>query len=367
MKNSIDSAKKWLNLQDNSCSPWKKLILSVLLAFALQSCDQKKLLGDNYFTAKNGNELLYLYDRNWSHGAPDVPWDDKYRVVNGDIKSFVILQAGYAKDKDHYFHKGFMLTNVDYATFQISDYKKDPMMDTGIVRDKNHVYSFRNPQNIIEGANPETYQKTDYPIGSNYWYKDDKHYFINDTIVKVDYHSFKPITEYIYHDKDNIYNLHTAEYLDKDTYLKAIPESRLMNLKEIAHGILEADNAVFITQKEGRFIKIPVEDKQSIKYFPPDNTYMIIDQKIYCEGEPLADADIASFSVYKYPDHNGFSSYAKDRNHVYYYDDKLSDADPKTVRFVKDGNQNLIKDNQYKWVPQYGSINHFTRKMPAKE
>jgi len=367
MKNNASPARKWLNLSNNRCSPWKKLILPVLLAFALQSCHKKKPLGDNYFIAKNGSEILYLYDKNWSPGAPDIPWDDKYRVVNADIKSFVILQADYAKDKDHYFHKGIMLTNVDYATFQISYYKEDGMVTTGIVRDKNHVYSFRNPHNIIEEADPETYQRTDYAVRSDYWYKDSKHYFVNDTIVNADYNTFKPITEYIYHDKDNIYLLHTPEYSDKATYLKAIPEPGLSNLKEIVPGIIEADNAVFVSQKEGRFIRIPIEDKQSIKYFQPDYTYMIIDQKIYCQGEPLEDADIASFSVYKYPDNNGFSSYAKDKNYVYYYDDKLSDADPKTVRFVKDGNQNLIKDSQYKWVPQYGNINHFTRKMPIEK
>lgn len=338
------------------------IIPTLFIFLSFMSCKKVKPLGSQYFL--DGNEIVYRYESS-GPGFPKLPWDNKYKPVNADKDTFTPLQwTGYAKDKRHFFYRGDVISNIDYATFEITDDVKTDYESIGIVKDQYRVYKFREPWSSIEGADPKTYRIADNLKGNGnwFWYKDAQNYFVNDTIVSVDYDSFRSIDEdsRFYIDKDNIYWLKSGY---KNTSLEKIPAPGLINSQIVySNRVLQTPSALYYVTKKEEFTKVQVENPSSVKFFPPDNIYMIVDRQIYCEGELLTGADFATFSVYQYPGNSGYTAYAKDKNKVYYRNEILEGADPKSVRLT----DRYMEDDTYKWTPDLGSASVIIRKT-AKE
>ncbi len=338
------------------------IIPALFIFLCFVSCKKVKPLGSEYFL--DGKEIVYRYESS-GPGVPKLPWDNKYKIVNADKDTFVPLQwPGYAKDKHHFFYRGDVIRNIDYATFEITDDVKTDYGSIAIVKDQYHVYKFREPWSIIEGADPKTYRIAENLKGNGnwFWYKDNRNYFVGDTIISVDYDTFKSIDEdsRFYIDKDNIYWLKSAY---KNTFLEKIPAPGLINSQIVySNRVLQTPNALYYVTKKEAFTKIPIEDLSSLKFFPPANIYMMVDRQIYCEGELLSGVDFDTFSVYQYPGNSGYTAYAKDKNNVYYRNEILEGADPTSVRLA----DRYMEDDTYKWTPDLSSTSVIIRKT-AKE
>ncbi|WP_177760604.1 DKNYY domain-containing protein [Flavobacterium sp. I3-2] len=334
----------------------KKIIQTMTLLFVIMfsvSCAKKQDLGNDYF--KENKKIVYKYA---SSGAswPKVPWDNKYRdVENADVESFQSLEPyyGYAKDKNNFYYKGYKIDNIDYETFTISGNKHD-----GIVKDKNHVYEFSKPGIPIQNVDGATYEEVKFPNSSKIWYKDKNHYFFKNKPIQVDVNTFTAINENIYVDQNHIYFFKTNGNFD------IYEDKNILNqeIKDTARTIQTA-NYLYTLTKEAKFKRIPKNKNSKVQYFAPNNVFIIVDNQVYCNGEEM-NIDFNTFEFYNYPNSNSPTCFSKDKNNVYYYDQILAGANPKTAKLTDD---NYIVDGDFKWIPDYNSAHHSIRKMRIDE
>lgn len=144
----------------------RKIFLGIMLAILLllTACDAG-------YQQENGRWVFITY--NESAGRVVKPID------GADMTTFEEIKGEYARDAQHVFFRGQILSGADPATFE---------RIAGLYwKDKNSVYYVDHP---IPGADPRSFRR----IGSGPWWRDDANVYVGeDPLNPKDLASFKPI------------------------------------------------------------------------------------------------------------------------------------------------------------------------------
>ncbi len=320
----------------------KIMLLTILISVI--SCSPKQELGNNYFL--DNGKIIYRY-KSSTVSWPVNPLENKYMdVENADVESFTALEPyGYAKDKNNFYYKGNKIENIDFATFEVSGNSS-----TGIAKDKNYVYQYSNPNIKIENIDAKTYQKVIFPKSTKVWYKDKNHFYLNNEPIKVDVNTFTALNENFYADSDHIY------YFKRDKSFDSFKEPDILNQKLIdTVQKLQTNNYIYTITENLNLKRIPIKKDSKIQFFNSYFAFIIVDNQVYCNGDLMDEVDFDTFEFFTYPNSKSPTEFSKDKNHVYYYDEILVGADPKTAKL---NDKNQLVDGDYKWVPDLYSTNN---------
>lgn len=314
--------------------------LFMLNLFSLFSCsspqgelvDKENSLFFHY--AKNGKSILYKKEATGIQGT----WDYQWITVPADVNSFKVIKGAFGKDKNHVFYLDQILNNVDYATFTIDQ--------TGIVKDKNHVFQKTEVHNgqirIIAGADPQSFQWLPQGQKDEKWAKDKAHYFMQDTLLAVDYPSFDLLTPYIFKDKNWIY--FNAGY-QKLGQVKN--EDGNVAFTVLDKYIVKTKAHLYYQEYVGKpsITTLKIHQPNSVKLYSYRD-YFSVDDVVYYRAKPIDGADVLTFEAI---DKKNASIFAKDKNHVYRTGEVVPLANPKTIKFDGLDFHQRFEDDQYSW------------------
>lgn len=299
-----------------------KIILFTFISLLLSSCNKGGLVDEansnSYFYSSDKSKILFK-----QLGGPDISrlWNYEWLEVPADPKTFRVMKGGFGKDAKNIFFGTEIIDYVDYNTFQ--------RLDESHYIDHKNVYT--QGLKIIKDANPKTFQiiksMADYygDVPTYKWAKDDKHYFYKDSIVDVDYNSFKFLTSSIMVDNNYFYGLSFGKFakiLNKNGTSEGftvLSNDKVYNSKFLYYKHLEND--------ENPFSEIPIKDINSIKKFGY-GSYFTVDGIVYYEMMKIDNADPNSFVAYI----KGWAGhFAKDKNHFYLRTKVVPNVNPKKV------------------------------------
>lgn len=310
-----------------------RFVFFVLLLMTLLSCSKEDPVqfytSPFYYYSEDNSKILYNAKEN------DGPLTfffrrGDYKEVTADVDNFSVLSRYYGKDASNVYYKYTAIENVDAESFIWDGY-------LSISKDKNHVYFPEPPTNanrlkVVKDADPETYQK----VGLLHhdclkWYQDKNHYFYNHIKVDSDKKTMTFEAVYLPFDKQYIFSVEN-DIVRKIKYTGQIT---------VVDNHLIRDSLVYYFNAGCDSVtrKIPYKDPDRYKsYYAFDERIFRIDNSIYIRGlvflAHIVDAN--TFEVLDYP-------YCKDKNHVYYGEKLIPDADPETFevlspKYAKDKN-----------------------------
>ncbi len=133
-----------------------------------------KSLGESF----NTNDYYFAYRGSVYYHGEFVTWCGRekyeYKLKNSDPKTFTIIDANYAKDKNNVYNRKLIIEKADPATFQ--------PLDWPYAKDKNYVYY--ELHKILKGADPSTFEVLK-PYNTKRRYTRDKNYvWYNDILIK---------------------------------------------------------------------------------------------------------------------------------------------------------------------------------------
>ena len=311
--------------------------------------DTFEMLSYRYSKDKNH---VYRNNRIFDGTDPDsfVILDDNYvkdknsvyfenlKIDLSDPETFIIMKYRYSKDKNFAYKEGKRIDGADGASF------------TEIQEISGRVYH-KDRENVylkgvkIDGADPETF------MAVNHEYSKDKKnvYREGKNIGKRDSETFKPLNYYEYtEDKNNVY------YGDKE--IKGIDRKYF----EVVDGPYSKDRK-YIYYKTQRVNEADVNNFRIIEdtiYY--DNSYYRDNNNVFFQGRLLKGANpdkfkrLGEYTFYYYDgthlyydgvrmdsvDYNTLViydgiDYSKDKNHVYFENRILENADSATFREIK--------------------------------
>lgn len=297
-----------------------KKILFAFIAIFFSSCNKRGLVdeakSENYYYSTDKSKILYK-----KFGGPDVSrlWNYKWLEVPADAKSFKVMKGGFGKDAQNIVFGTKIIDFVDYDSFHI--------LDNDNYIDNKNVYA-RN-LNIIENANPKTYQviKT-FPVyyskePTYKWAKDDKHFFFKDSIVAVDYNSFKILSTNFMVDKKYIYTLDFSKFYK-------YPNENEINTKftVLSYFMIYSPKYCYLTNFPLDSIKdikiMPIKNANSVKKYGFGN-YFAVDGLVYFQMKNIKNADPNTFETFIKV--RG-EQMAKDKNHFYLRDEIVQNINP---------------------------------------
>ena len=324
-------------------------VLYIILAVAVLF-----FLGVRYFLFRIGDPVdnkvsdsyFYHYRKNLIVHSPMGNWFELgYFESEADVESFKPINRDFGKDKKNIFWKG-RKQDVDYATFQIDA--------SGIIKDKNHVYTTDGEQynflGIIKDADPETYQLLDSSLSEykrQIWNKDAKFVFYKGKKIQGDPATFKPLNNAIAVDANYIYSI--IDERGEGMYLKDVKEviqkHKMIDgkIKVINDTYVQIGNSVVSAFTKEEFTLHTFESIKTTKeidYF----TILINDTLIY-KGVLYPEVDTGTLESLDY-------DYSKDKNNVYYNYKKIIGANPKS--FIATSEIGIWQDGKNKY--QNGEI-----------
>jgi hypothetical protein len=282
-------------------------------------------LGIRYFLFRIGDPVnskvsdsyFYHYRKNLIVHSPMGNWFELgYFESDADVESFQPINRDFGKDKKNVFWKGRKQT-VDYATFQVDD--------SGIIKDKNHVYTTNgkeyNSLGIIKDADPKTYQLLDPSLPEHKrqsWNKDANSVFYRSKKIKGDPATFKPLNDGIAVDANYIYSIihERGEGMYRIDVDEVIQKHKMIEGKihVINDSYVQIGNTVVSAFTKDEFTLHTFETikhTKEIDYF----TIIVNDALIY-KGIECPDVDVESFESLDY-------SYSKDKRNVFYNGKKI--------------------------------------------
>lgn len=299
------------------------IILSILLLF-ITSCTQEqkvdKSKSNYYYYSKNKDKILYITHPSDISGL----WVKYTNEVDADVNSFTVLGTIFAKDKDHFFLKSNIITNVDYASCYYDSVNN-------VLKDKDHVLvaSLKGEKNpdIIEDADPKSFQRIHSDsIDISEWTKDKNYYFFKYKKVNVDYSTFTLISRSFAYDKTHIY------YGAND--FKNIDSIRHEgDIKVLSSKIIYDKNQLYFQQyplNEG-ILEIQYKDINTFKIYKDTPSLAFrIDNNIFWGGRKIdtPDFDVDSYEILDN------SYYGKDKNNIYYQDKIVEGVDRNSFQVV---------------------------------
>ena len=255
------------------------------------------------------------------------------------ILSGSIINAGYIKEKNTiYFtdettepEKKEIVKNVDFRTFKIFEENDD------FARDKNNIY-YRNKK--VENVDVNSFQVEGFYFAKD---KNNTFYISNDGLMKIK--GFRPEGSYAIVQLFvpalliNKYGIYMAKYETDGIVAKSIkPEEMDMDTLEVLASeesfavfyLKDKNNVYFInyTAGEQKSIDNNIENEDDVEN---DNDDFVI------QIEKLAGADRDTFEI--------VSVYGKDKNNLYFYNQKIKGINTKTFKLVGSG-EFVVKDDK---------------------
>ena len=139
----------------------------------------------------------YEYDLYAENNGNEYYFGEIYKGESKyDIGTYIVLEYGYSKDKNHVYYFGDITENIDSETFKLFKY--------AYFTDKNGVYYMKN---LISGSDPETFSLLEYEgiISGNYGKDKNSVYFNGKRVEGADAGTFKLIDYYYSKDKNHVY------------------------------------------------------------------------------------------------------------------------------------------------------------------
>lgn len=255
------------------------------------------------------------------------------------ILSGSIINAGYIKEKNTiYFtdettepEKKEIVKNVDFRTFKIFE------EDDDFARDKNNIY-YKNKK--VENVDVNSFQVEDFYFAKD---KNNTFYISNDGLMKIK--GFRPEGSYAIVQLFvpalliNKYGIYMAKYENDEIVAKSIkPKEMDMDTLEVVATeesfavfyLKDKNNVYFInyTAGEQKSIDNNIENEDDAEN---DNVDFVI------QIEKLAGADRDTFET--------VSVYGKDKNNLYFYNQKIKGINTKTFKLVGSG-EFVVKDDK---------------------
>ena len=255
------------------------------------------------------------------------------------ILSGSIINAGYIKEKNTiYFtdettepERKEIVKNVDFRTFKIFEENDD------FARDKNNIY-YRNKK--VENVDVNSFQVEGFYFAKD---KNNTFYISNDGLMKIK--GFRPEGSYAIVQLFvpalliNKYGIYMAKYETDEIVAKSIkPEEMDMDTLEVLASeesfavfyLKDKNNVYFInyTAGEQKSIDNNIENEDDVEN---DNDDFVI------QIEKLAGADRDTFEI--------VSVYGKDKNNLYFYNQKIKGINTKTFKLVGSG-EFVVKDDK---------------------
>lgn len=292
-------------------------ILFAPLLWLLHACsplgnpvDEEK--SDNHYYNNKKTDIRYSPMGNWFElgNAP----------MHADVESFEVLTRFISRDKNRAYFKedAFGSDQVDLGSFFVKEGGK--MADIGF--DKSQVYVFtkvygtqkKSPKiTIVEGADPETYVRTDWD-----WANDGKNHFYRNQLISVDFDSFQTLSESFSKDRDSAYFQRNGFFSAIDADVKSFKVLHKYYYAQDKHHVFYAVFAEQETDPELR--QIPIKDDEKVALL--NEAFIQIGNQIYFGTTPLQ-LDAAFTEILS-------TYYIKDKSKVYYQDRLLEDADAET-------------------------------------
>jgi len=255
------------------------------------------------------------------------------------ILSGSIINAGYIKEKNTiYFtdettepERKEIVKNVDFRTFKIFEENDD------FARDKNNIY-YKNKK--VENVDVNSFQVEGFYFAKD---KNNTFYISNDGLMKIK--GFRPEGSYAIVQLFvpalliNKYGIYMAKYETDGIVAKSIKpkEMDMDTLKVLASEesfavfyLKDKNNVYFInyTAGEQKSIDNNIENEDDVEN---DNDDFVI------QIEKLAGADRDTFEI--------VSVYGKDKNNLYFYNQKIKGINTKTFKLVGSG-EFVVKDDK---------------------
>ena len=255
------------------------------------------------------------------------------------ILSGSIINAGYIKEKNTiYFtdettepERKEIVKNVDFRTFKIFE------EDDDFARDKNNIY-YKNKK--VENVDVNSFQVEGFYFAKD---KNNTFYISNDGLMKIK--GFKPEGSYAIVQLFvpalliNKYGIYMAKYENDEIIAKSIkPKEMDMDTLEVVASeesfavfyLKDKNNVYFInyTAGEQKSIDNNIENEDDVENDNDDFAIQI---------EKLARADRDTFET--------VSVYGKDKNNLYFYNQKIKGINTKTFKLVGSG-EFVVKDDK---------------------
>ena len=196
-------------------------------------------------------------------------------------------------------------TSVNFDAFDYKDTSSYKFENGGI------YYWDTNPRDKVEAD-----RTTFVPLSGNYA-KDKTHVFYrNEVISNADPETFETLSWYYAKDKNHIYQY---EKIVDDVDMKSFIPMKGYFGKDQRH--------VYCYEKIVKNLNPSTFKIYSDAYIGDDKTILWYGSNCYGEPEMLLNPDIPTFTVLGY-------TYAKDKQHVYYYSKVMEDADPTTFQHL---------------------------------
>ena len=255
------------------------------------------------------------------------------------ILSGSIINAGYIKEKNTiYFtdettepEKKEIVKNVDFRTFKIFE------EDDDFARDKNNIY-YKNKK--VENVDMNSFQVEDFYFAKD---KNNTFYISNDGLMKIK--GFRPEGSYAIVQLFvpalliNKYGIYMAKYENDEIVAKSIkPKEMDMDTLEVVD--LEESFAVFYLKDKNNvyFINYTAGEQKSIDNNIENEDDVENDNDDFAiQIEKLAGADRDTFET--------VSVYGKDKNNLYFYNQKIKEINTKTFKLVGSG-EFVVKDDK---------------------
>lgn len=274
------------------------IIIVVAIFAACESLPEKQVNNCYWFV---GNHVEFW--REWHDPQFKTNHITKTKLINSDTATFEIIDnpyssTCYAKDKNQVYMNRTIIMGADPNTFTF--------LGGFYARDKYQVF---NSNKLLKYANAETFDVFKFNFKNNNYLrtvvdaKDDKCLYNNgyqQGFSKiVDIKTFEPVNQYFFKDKNHIYRgFDPGKPVNEDLFIINEADINSFELINDEDGFYAKDSShVYINCYGNKFF-----------VFTPDN--------------------IASFKVLNV-------RYSKDAQNVYYYGEKLEDADVES--FEKDG------------------------------
>ena len=255
------------------------------------------------------------------------------------ILSGSIINAGYIKEKNTIYFTDEttepeikeIVKNVDFRTFKIFE------EDDDFARDKNNIY-YKNKK--VENVDVNSFQVEDFYFAKD---KNNTFYISNDGLMKIK--GFRPEGSYAIVQLFvpalliNKYGIYMAKYENDEIVAKSIkPKEMDMDTLEVVD--LEESFAVFYLKDKNNvyFINYTAGEQKSIDNNIENEDDVENDNDDFAiQIEKLAGADRDTFET--------VSVYGKDKNNLYFYNQKIKGINTKTFKLVGSG-EFVVKDDK---------------------
>jgi len=251
------------------------------------------------------------------------------KKCDADINSLEILSRFIIKDNKGIYFKGIRQSHVDYESFHV---------DNEIPKDKNNAYiGAKTKLEVIPNVDAASYSLVKQDSSGIRWTKDKNSYYRALKKMHVDYNSFEFLNGSFSRDKDSIYAWMLKLSQDKSkkqaNAFKAVTKFNDSVLVVNEAYIIASDTLFYIAKlKNNALKKLDVPSKDEIRSL--NKHIIIVDNVVVFKGEMFKYKDVDS-ETFELLDPNYAMKYARDKNYIYFEQEVIDQANPKSFTVLE--------------------------------